>query len=293
MSNNIFSGLEQLGFNDVSELNIYKKKLKEHEKTEDEKSKSLLYTKTVICPVCDNEFKVLAIKSSAYRAIKKDTDFFIRYSLINPYFYDVWICNKCGYSAMKSDFEKIASRDIDKVKEKITPKWHGRQYPQIYDVNIAIERYKLSLLNYVLTDAKSSKKAITCLKLAWMYRLLDTNEAKETELTFIKEALKGLEDAYYNERFPIYGMDKFTSMYLIGELNRRIGDYDNALVWYSNVITSPGVKSKLKDLARDQKDVIKEELASAKIEAENKEQPPTEDFDVNNKKTGFFSRIFK
>lgn len=289
----IFSGLEQLGFEDASKLNVYKEKEKEHTKKEEEKAKSLLYTKTIECPVCENKFKALAVKSSAYRAVKKDSDFLIRYSLINPYFYDVWLCNKCGYTAMKSDFEKIHSRDVDKILQKITPKWHGREYPPIYDINIAIERYKLSLLNSVLIDSKASQKAITCLKLAWMHRLLETDEALELEVTYMKEALKGFEDAYYSERFPVYGMDKFTAMYLIGELNRRIGHYDNALVWFSNVLTTPGAKPKLKDQARDQKDLIKEELAAAKIAEEQKDEAPTEDFDVTTKKTGFFSKLFK
>ena len=58
--------------------------------------------------------------------IKKDSDFFIRYSLINPYFYDVWVCNSCGYAAMKADFDTIRSLEIEQVQKSITPKWHGR-----------------------------------------------------------------------------------------------------------------------------------------------------------------------
>ena len=58
-------------------------------------------------------FKATAVKSSAYRMIKKDSDFFIRYSLINPYFYDVWVCNSCGYSAMKTDFHTLRSIEIE------------------------------------------------------------------------------------------------------------------------------------------------------------------------------------
>src|SRR5665647_721700 len=231
--------------------------VKEEKKERNEPS--LLYSKKVTCPVCDHTFSVSTVKSSANRITKKDSDFFIRYSLINPYFYDVWVCNSCGYSAMKADFNTLRSIEIEQVQKSISPKWHERTYPEIYNVHIAIERYKLSLLNYIIINAKPSKKAINCIKLAWMYRLIDTTDAKEMELKFLNQALEGLSDAYYSEPFPIYGMDKYSIMYLIGELNRRTGHAEDSLIWFSNVITTPNVKQNLKELARDMKDLIKKE----------------------------------
>ena len=166
---NIFSGLEDFGFDDINNIDLYKKEEEkkteeEIEQSEEEKLKSHLYDKQITCPVCENIFKARAVKTSSYRVIKHDSDFFIRYTLINPYFYDVWICNSCGYSAMKNDFSKIRNYQVESIKEKITSKWNGRNYPDIYDINIAIERYKLSLLNYFVMEAKSSKKAMNCLK---------------------------------------------------------------------------------------------------------------------------------
>ncbi len=55
-------------------------------------------------------------------------------------------------------------------------------------------------------------------------------------------------------------MDRYTTMYLIGELLRRTGNSEEALRWFSNVITCPGISSRLKNLARDQNDLIKEEM---------------------------------
>ena len=296
MDKKIFSGLEYMGFDNTDHIKIYNKETETiREEKEENKEKSLLYAKEVTCPVCNHMFKAPTVKSSAYRMLKKDSDFFIRYSLINPYFYDVWVCNSCGYSAMKTDFHAIRSVEIEQVQKSITPKWHGRVYPETYDVHIAIERYKLSLLNYVIINAKSSKKAINCMKLAWMYRLLETEDASEMELVFLKQALEGLSDAYYAESFPIYGMDKYSAMYLIGELNRRIGYTENALVWFSNVITTPNVKHSLKELARDMKDLIKEEEAKSLAATDNLNKASTENFEAmdNIKKLGFFSKIFK
>lgn len=155
---------------------------------------------------------------------------------------------------MKADFLKIKSHEISLVKEKITPRWKKREYPEEFNADIAIERYKLALLNYYITEGVSSKKAMTCLKLAWMYRLKNLNE---NEKEFLTQALNGFENAFFKESLPIYGMDRYTTMYLIGEVNRRIGNDEKALLWFSKVITQPGVKFKLKELARDQRDLIK------------------------------------
>lgn len=283
----IFSGLEDLGFTDLNNIEIYQK----HEKEEihDEKPKitedMLLYDREIVCPVCENKFSARTVKTNGYRMKKKDSDFYIKYDIINPYFYDVLLCNVCGYAAMKADFRKIRQFEIEKIQKNITPKWHGRKYPTIYDINIAIERYKLSLLNYSIIDSKSSKKAMNCLKLSWLYRDL---EDTKNEVLFRKNAIIGFKDAYLNEGSPIYGMNSITVLYLIAELNRRLGNYDEALKYFGKVITSREASKKIKDMAMTQKDLIKETL-------ENNEDVKSEDVKndaENNKKAGFFSKLF-
>lgn len=291
MSNNIFSELKDLGFGDIKNVELYKKEqdkktVEAEETNEEERIKSLLYDSQVTCPVCETSFKARSVKKSAFRVERQDSDFFIRYSLINPYFYDVWVCSSCGYSAMKSDFHKIRGYQIEAVKEKITSRWSGKTYPQIYDINIAIERYKLSLLNYYVIEAKSSKKAMNCLKLAWMYRIL---EDEVNELRFLEQSLEGFNDAFFNEDFPIYGMDKFTSMYLIGELNRRVGKDDQALNWFSKVVSSPSAPQKIKDKCRDQRDLIKE---TQHKDSDDNIRDVSDEVSKKGKK-GFLSRFFK
>jgi len=244
-----------------------------------------LFDKEVVCPICGNKFKVSVVKSDAYRTKCKDSDLYVNYSLINPYFYEVWLCNKCGYASMKSDFEKIKKHEIEIIVKEISPKWSSRNYPKIFNVNIAIERFKLSLLNNSIIGSKSSRIAMNCLKLAWMYRLLGD---VDIEQSFLKQALKEFNEAYFKEDFPLYGMDRFTTMYLIGELHRRTGNDTEALLQFSNVITNPSAGRKLKDLAITQKDLIR-----AKAEAAVAEEDTKNNFTENKEKKGIFSRFFK
>jgi uncharacterized protein (DUF2225 family) len=282
---NIFSGLEDLGFNDIHDIRIFSKKEEAKETPKEKKEedpKSLLYDATFTCPVCQSNISARSVKSSAIRRQKSDSDLFTRYSSANPYFYEVILCNVCGYAAMRQDFEKIREYQIQLIQQKISQKWQGRRYPEIYDVNIAIERFKLALLNSVVMESKTSRKALICLRLAWMYRLLEDDA---NEQLFLKQALEGFNEAYSTEDFPISGMDKFTAMYLIGELHRRTGNLDEANLWFSKIITTPNVPQKIKDMARDQRDAIKEQLDTM----ENPEDSNNED----NKKSGFFSKFFK
>lgn len=294
MSNKIFSDLQNLGFDNLNNINIYKKddntSIVEDKKKEVNKL-SHLYEKELTCPVCNNVFKAKAVKSSSYRLGSKDSDLFMRFTLINPYFYDVWVCGNCGYAALKNDFGKLSDFQINAIITQIKTKWKGKIYPEEYNEDIAIERYKLALLNYIVINAKASKKAMTCLKIAWMYRLKND---MENESIFLSESLKGFEDTYLNEDLPIYGMDKFTLTYLIGELNRRLAQDEKALKWFSEVITAKGASAKLKDLARSQRDLIKEKQAMEELKTT--ELPSS--VDLNNdesqsKNIGFFSKLFK
>ncbi|WP_286904993.1 DUF2225 domain-containing protein [Clostridium sp. UBA1652] len=254
---NIFSGLENLGFDNLNGLKVYEEKKQKQTIVEKKEldPMSHIFDKQVDCPVCSASFKVKSVKVNSPRMRGQDSDLFIHYDVINPYLYDVWVCNSCGYTAMKADFPKIKAFQKEIILSSITPKWKGREYPEVFDAKIAIERFKLALVNAIFMEAKNSTKAMICLKTAWMYRLL---EDTDNEISFLSQALNGFNEAYSNEDFPIYGMHRYSIMYLIGELNRRVGNYDEALRWFSSVITTPGVPQKVKDLARDCKDLIKD-----------------------------------
>ncbi|WP_160687282.1 DUF2225 domain-containing protein [Clostridium sp. C2-6-12] len=215
-----------------------------------------LFDKQIICPVCNSHFKAKTVKSKSPRVISKDSDFFIRYSGVNPYFYDVILCNSCGYAAMRSDFDNIKTYKKELVLSNVTPKWKPREYPDILDENLAIERYKLALLNALLLNLADSTKGMLSLKIAWMYRLLNNTDQ---EKVFLAQGLEGFNNAYIYEVFPIYGLQRDSLMYLLGDLNRRLGNYPEALQWFSKTIVSVNSSYKVKEMARTGRDLIKTE----------------------------------
>lgn len=214
-----------------------------------------IYDKKITCPVCGCEFTSKVVKSSSIRIESKDSDFFIRYLGANPYFFDVWVCEECGYAAMKSDFSNIKSYEKEVIENEISAKWKPRSFEEINSPKEAIEKYKLALITAVTLKKKSSTLAFILLRLAWMYRLL---ENERNEQIFLKESVECFVHAYSTEDFPICGLTRDSLTYLIGDLYRRTNRDEDALTWYSRSITTVGAAQRIKELARNGRDLIKE-----------------------------------
>lgn len=219
----------------------------------------LLYNKKIICPVCNKQIEVTKVKTRACKVKSRDTDMCVHYENINVLYYDVWVCENCGYAALQDKFEGIFTRDIQTIKDKISSHWTKRSFTGERDIDKAIEAFKLALLNLNVRNAKSSELAKVCLRIAWLYR--DKNDPKEIE--FLNFALNSYNEAYQKERFPLDRLDEITCMYIIAELFRRVGKLDDAVLWFSRLVASPEARRnpKIIDMARDQYQLAKDQLA--------------------------------
>lgn len=224
-----------------------------------------LYNKSLMCPVCSKKIEVTKVKMDAAKSTSKDSDFCVYFENINPMFYDIWVCEHCGYAAQAERFESIRPAERKIISDSITPKWRPRSFSGERTIETALDTYKLVLYTLQLINGKSSDKARICHRIAWIFRFLG-NEEKEKE--FLGFALDNYKEAFEKENFPIGKMDEYTFMYLIGELNRRLGNLDEAVVWYSKVIGSQGARfnKQLMDLVREQNDLVKSQIKQEKTE---------------------------
>ncbi len=220
----------------------------------------LLYNKKVICPVCNREIEVTRVKTKACKVLSRDTDMCVHYENINVLFYDVWVCENCGYAALQDKFEGLFTRDIKAIKDNISSNWVRRSFKGERDVNQAIEAFKLALLTLKVRNAKNSELAKVCLRIAWLYRF---KESPNHELKYLNFALESYNEAYQKERFPLDKLDEITCMYIIAELFRRVGKYEDAILWFSRIVASPEARSKpsLMDMAREQYQLAKDQLS--------------------------------
>ena len=275
---NLFSGLEAFGLKNLSNMDIYEDKEKEEKSNQKEEKKNtfdeadIIFDKTYTCPVCDKEFKSKMVKSGKVKLLNLDSDLRPRYHYVDPLKYDVIVCPHCGYAALNRFFKYVTSIQAKLIKNNISSSFKGiNEESEIYSYDDAIIRHKLALLNAIIKKSKTSERAYTCLKLAWILRgkveslpentsdyKKQVEELGREELEFIQKAYEGFEEAFSTETFPMCGMDENTVTLLSADLARRIGKYDEAGRWISKVLISRDANERIKAKAREIKDKLQE-----------------------------------
>lgn len=275
---NLFSGLEEFGLDNLSNINIYDDKEKDDTKGNMTRAKKafseedIIFDKTYSCPVCGSDFKSKSVKTGKVKLKSLDSDLRPRYLQADPLKYDAVLCTNCGYASLNRFFKNVTDTQADWVKNAITASYKPvEETDAIYSYDDAIVRHKMALVNSIVKKAKSSERAYTCLKTAWIIRGKAETLPKDTpdyemvieqlnneEMSFISNAYKGFSDAYINEGFPMCGMDESTITLLVAELARKIGELDESSRWISRVLISREANERIKEKAREIKELLKE-----------------------------------
>ena len=275
---NLFDGLESLGLNINKDIEVYEKEKKEEKngqgavnKPRELSEEDLLFDKTYTCPVCDTEFKSKMVRTGKAKLVSADSDLRPKYQGIDPLKYDAILCPKCGYASLSRYFNFVMDSQAKLIKEQISRSFQYKSEDEnVYSYNEAITRHKMALLNTVVKKGKTSERAYTCLKLAWLSRgkreeLAAKNgsneeiaKIQEEEVQFLENAYEGFSAAFSKETFPMCGMDQYTVMYLVAELARRIGKVDEAKRWVSRVLVARDANKRIKDKALALKEMLQE-----------------------------------
>lgn len=279
----LFSGLEKFGLGKLEKMEVFDKETKKQTnadgKTEKPKvtEEDLLFDKTFTCPVCDEEFHSKMIRTGKVKLLSADTDLRPKYQLVDSLKYDALVCPKCGYAALSRFFKFMMPAQAKLIRENISKNFSGLSTTgNIYTYDDAIARHKLALVNAVVKKAKTSEKAYTCLKMAWLYRGKAETLPKETadydkvikelakeEKELLTNAYEGFLSAFSKESFPMCGMDELTVTYLLADLARRVGRYEESSRWISKVLTSRQANERIKNRARDIKELLDKDTKKA------------------------------
>lgn len=283
---NIFAGLEKFG------LKADGKSLFEEEKKSQKNAdgstapeeppaeESFLLDKAIRCAVCDKVFKTKMIKNGRVKRLEPDDDLRPRFEYIDTIKYDVASCPYCGYSAMNRYFEHVTAGQIKLIQEGVCANFKSAGEPKdvaVYDYDTALERYKLALFSTIVKKGKTSERAYTCLKIAWLYRgkgeTLDKKdsayeeklkECKEQEEAFYEQAYEGFTKAISKEMFPMCGMDQCTVDYLLAVMAFHFKKLDVASKCLSRIQSAPSASKRMKDRAYDLKEKIVAEIKQGK-----------------------------
>lgn len=275
----LLSGLEQFGLTNLENMDLYEKP-KKVEKDEQGKpvptmqEQDFLFDKSFTCPICDREFKARTVKIGKAKLVGSDLDLRPRYEQIDLLKYDIIMCPSCGYAALSRFFKFLTSPQAKNIQKAISATFKPqKETKEVYTYDEALERYKLTLANAIVKQAKSSEKAYICLKTAWLLRgkaeHLDKNlpdyeeqkkQCEDEENEFLRNALEGFLAARQTESFPMCGMDEPTVDYLISVTAMRFEQYDVASRLITGILTSPGANPRMKDKARDVKEMLMKKI---------------------------------
>lgn len=216
-----------------------------------------LFQIKIKCVCCEHEFMTSRVRPSFKRAASSDTDFCRYYNNENPDFYVVRVCPSCGFASTENSLDRLNDQQRAKYQENIGSRYIKRDFSGKRDWESALETYKLALLCAQTIGEKDRIIASLLHHIAWLYRYKNN---KEQELRFLQYALESYIKVYELE--GISGSDA-RLMYLIGELNRRVGRYNEAVQWFSRVIND----KKIMDAAmirasREQWALLREDMLS-------------------------------
>jgi len=282
---NLFSGLEAFGLGKMKEMEVYgndeKSARSSGKGAKEEKpvpvEEDYIFDKSYTCPVCDKEFKSKIVKTGKVKLISADSDLRPKYQTVDSLKYDAIVCPNCGYAALNRFFNYMTSIQAKLIREQISASFKGLETEgDSYTYDESIARHKLALVNTIVKKSKLSERAYTCLKTAWLLRgkreaFIEekgqelTEADKETikilqneETAFLTNAYEGFSEAFSKEMFPMCGMDEHTTTYLVADLAKRIGKYDEASRWISRVLIARDANERIKLKARELKDSLRQ-----------------------------------
>jgi len=223
-----------------------------------------IWMKEVQCKACDAKFKTPRIKSSFLKAKSIDSDFHKVYENLNPLYYAVTACPECNYAARDEDFDKQGLE----------------YYPEVINIALAIKKsgknIKFANARETTPEEAINKHLIAIsfyrhfkpenpntiaglyMHIVWMYREMG-NETKEKE--YMQHALEYYIKTFEKGSFIPEKIGEPGIIYIIGEMNRRLGNYPEAVKWFSRAVKHAqiGMFANIEHLTRDAWEKITEE----------------------------------
>lgn len=210
----------------------------------------LLYTVDKECPLCGKAFTVTRVRNSL-KMQKQDSDFCTYYTDVNPYYYTIWVCPHCGYAAQDTYFnEAMPTASTEKIRKFLAARDVKVDFGGTRTREQAVATYKLAIFYAEMVTTLASRLAGLWIKLAWLFR---EGGQTEQEKIALSKALEYYEKASLKERLPIGGLTEIALQYLMGELFRRTGRLEDAIVYLGRLVSDPRAKSekRIADLARE------------------------------------------
>ena len=209
----------------------------------------ILYDKEMECRYCGRKFKTKKTRISKISVSKKDSDFCIHYTnKENPYYYEVWVCPHCSF-AFNANFSELKPAHKELINKEYIKRAGKIDLCGPRTMDEAIRAYKLTLLCASVSGQNSTTIAGLCLRIAWLYRF---QAVKEEEVKYLVKAVHNFQEVYEHDDLTQNPLGEHKILYLLGELNGRLGNYSETRRWFNLLLSQRNIEPAINHLVRDQ-----------------------------------------
>ncbi|MBC9785978.1 DUF2225 domain-containing protein [Heliobacterium chlorum] len=208
------------------------------------------------CPVCGRSFSVTRTRSSSIRAKERQADFRVIFEGVNPLYYQVYVCPACNYAALDNSFDNLTGNMVTIRRSLLDAQQQEPDFQGCRTAEVALRSFQLALRTAQICGYSQSVQGALSLRAAWIARELGDHD---TDRMYTEQALHYYEQAFENDRST--KSNTVTITYLIGELHRQVGHYNDAIRWFSRAVTNPSVKQEpeIERLARQQWELTRQQ----------------------------------
>ncbi|MGI5880382.1 MAG: DUF2225 domain-containing protein [Syntrophomonadaceae bacterium] len=215
---------------------------------------SKLFARKYSCPICKTPFTSMAVRSSARYVVERESDLHIIYRGLSPLHYSIIVCPCCSYAASNNTFNDELPDIVSKQLAGALLKLQTDNLPDFNkerNLDTVLISLQMAIRTAQLKKVSPAELAGLLLGAAWISREIGN---KDLELTYMREALTNYNEAYKNGTDLIGNLNEVQVVYLIGELNLRLGNYNEAVNWFNQAIFHKNIKGyhQIEKQAREQ-----------------------------------------
>jgi len=228
-----------------------------------------VWLKEVECKACGRKFITPRLRLTSLRVKSGASDFHKVYEGLSPILYAVTSCPDCNYSARNEDFDKQELHyhpEVVKMAQAIKQSGKNHVFPEAKEISPeeAVKKHLLAISFYKHYKPENPNTISGLyMHVAWIYRENNNNEKeKEFMAHALEHYIKTFEKGHYiPEKLGEPGI-----MYLIGELNRLLGNNNEAVKWFSRALQSTHITNfpGIENMAREAWEKITEEKRKIK-----------------------------
>ena len=240
---------------------------------------SPLYKRKVVCDFCMTHYETSRVRKSARKVLRTDSDFCVHFKGYNPDFYTVQVCPTCGYASTENFADGFSLKKRFEFEQKVANNWRKKDFGGERTREEAIITFKLALNCAILREEGFRIICSLLHRIAWLYRVGD-DEINEN--LWLGRALESYQNWFSHEKNI---ENEVKLLFLIGDLNRRLGKFNEAARWFSMIMNDHSYIAKdpiTAKTAREQYANMREEMKAQKQGGGSNSQPGATDANDGN-----------